>query len=334
MKKVYTYIIFLSLINAVMLRAQSISYDYVKNDPFDIKNFSFAIDPFFVDANGHNGYSFGWGLRAEHMMGKRLLMNLDMRTGFGTNHFRRSNKNTRNYFNLEGGLGLVFVNRVKVKNVPIILSQSTSGNIRTTLSIKGGVPAKSRLIVALRGGIINYVNTLDFKNLEDSLLTIDGMPYSQARNSYVFKDSSGATVKDIPGVGGISMMTVYGGLQFRTIRDLVIDVAGYGRRGNTLYSDFYVDVLFAPVINLRDLRSNGEKYDVKYGRMSHFGWRLGWFWRKPKEQGFSFKFEVGSRPGFKTPSNVSFPVNKKNLYCMLTMGLYIPMKVKPMYEGE
>lgn len=334
MKKIYTYIVALILVSTTLTKAQSISYNYLRNDPFDIKNFSFAIDPLFVDINGHNSYAFGWGLRAEHMMGKRLLLNADMRTGFGTNQFRRSNKNTRNYFNMEGGAGLIFVNRVKTRNVPIILSQSTSGNTRTTVSIRGGVPAKCRLIVALRGGVISYVNTLDYKNLNDSLLTINGVPYKNAKDSYVFKDSSGAKVQDIPQIGGISMMTVYAGLQFRTIRDLVIDVSGYGTRGNVRYSDFFIDVLFAPVINLRDLRSNGFKYDVQYEKMSHFGWRLGWFWRKPKDQGFSAKLEIGSRPGFKAPSNVNVPINKKNLYCALTFGLYIPLKIKPMYEGE
>jgi hypothetical protein len=335
MKKIYTLLFAGFLIGNYIVKAQSISYDYVRNDPFDIKNLTFAIDPFFVDVNGHNSYSFGWGIRAEHMMGKRLLANFDARFGFGTNLYRKSNDNTRNYFNMEGGLGLIFVNRVKTKNVPIILSSSTSGNIKTTLSIKGGVPAKCRLIVALRGGFSQYTNTLDYKNLTDTLLTVNGVPYKTAKDSYIFKDSSGAAVANIPQVGGISILSVYGGLQFRSIRNLIIDVAGYGQRGNIVYSDFYVDVLFAPLVGIKDFKNtDGTRYDVKYDEISRLGWRLGWFWRKPKDQGFSWKFEFGSRPGFKAPKNVSVPVNKKNLYAMVTFGLYIPLKIKPVYDGE
>ena len=334
-KHIYSFILAFLLINTGLTKAQSISYDYVRNDPFDIKNFSFAIDPFFIDVNGHNSYAFGWGLRAEHMMGKRLLANFDMRTGFGTNLYRKSNDNTRNYFNMEGGLGLIFFNKTRVRNVPIILSQSTSGNTRTTVSIKGGVPAKSRLIVALRGGFQQYTNTLDYKNFVDTLLTVNGMPYKTAKDSYVFKDISGTTVQDIAQVGGIAITSLYAGLQFRTIRDLVIDVSGYGTRSNIRYSDFYIDVLFAPVIAVRDFKNtDGTKYEVKYDQMSRLGWRIGWFWRKPKDQGFSAKFEFGSRPGFKAPKDVNIPVNKKNLYATITFGLYIPLKIKPVYEGE
>lgn len=336
MTKLYTYLLITILcLCSGLIKAQSISYDYVKNDPYDYKNLTVAIDPFFVDVNGHNSYAFGWGIRAEHMMGKLLLANFDTRIGFGTNLYRRSNNNTRNYFNMEGGLGLIFVNRVKSRNVPIILSQSTSGNIKTTLSIKGGVPAKCWLIVALRGGFQQYTNTLDYKNLSDTLLTVNGMPYKTAKDSYIFKDSSGATVQNIPQIGGIAITSIYAGIQFRSIRNLIIDVSGYGNRSSITYSDVFVDVLFSPMIGIKNFENtDGTKYDVKYNQLSRLGWRVGWFWRKPKDQGFSCKFEFGSRPGFKAPSNVNVPVNRKNLYAMLTFGLYIPLKINPIYQGE
>ena len=341
MKKT-TYILILAFLTAFMvnLKAQSVSYTYVKNNPYDIKNFTFAIDPLFIDVNGHNGYAFGWGMRAEYMMGKILLVNFDNRIGFGTKDYRKSNENTRNYFNMEGGLGLIFYNKARTRNVPIILSQTTSGNTKTTVSIHGGVPAKCRLIVALRGGFQQYTNTLNYKNLNDSLLTFNGLPYKKAQDdkSYVFTDTVnkvGGKSAIIDQLGGIASTSIYAGLQFRTIRDLVIDVSGYGYRSNVRYSDFYIDVLFAPIVKIKDFKnSDGTNYTVKYGEMSHLGWRLGWFWRKPKDQGFSAKFEIGSRPGFKTPAGTSVPVNKKNLYCMLTFGLYIPLKIKPMYTGE
>lgn len=330
--KLYTLITLLSL-SAAMLRAQSLNWTVEHDDPFDIKNFSASIDPLFIDMNGHNSYSFGWGLRGEYMMGKRILANVDMRTGFGTNLYRKSNENTRNYYTLEGGLGFAFVNRMKVKNVPIILSQTTSGNTRTTYYIRGGVPAKCRLIVAVRGGFSQYTNSLNYEKLPDSLLTFGGTTYKEAKEKGIFRDTT-AGGTDIPQVGGIALTTIYGGIQFRSIRNLLIDVEGWGMRGNITYSDFFVDVLFAPVIGLKDFQSNGERFDVKYKDLSHFGWRIGWFMRKPKEQGFSFKLEAGSRPGFKAPENTSIPVNPRNLYCMVTFGLYIPLKIKPMYEGD
>lgn len=334
MKKIYTYILALVVLNTALTRAQSISYNYVRNDPYNIKNLTFSIDPFFIDVNGHNGYAFGWGARAEHMMGKRLLLNFDMRTGFGTNLYRKSNKNTRNYFAMEGGLGLILSNKMKMRNLRIVLSESTSGNVKTTTTISGGVPAKCRLIVALRGGFMQYTNTLDYKNLDDSLLTVGGKPYAQAKSDRVFVDSvSGPARVEVPQVGGIAMVAFYGGFQFRKIWDLVIDVSGYGQRSNMRYSDFYIDVMFAPLVGIKDFKNtDGTKYNVKYNGISHIGYRMGWFIRKPKDQGFSFKFEVGSRPGFKAAKDKY--INGKNLYAMLTFGLYIPLKIKPIYTGE
>ena len=324
-----------SILSVPFLTAQDLSYKYVKDDPFDIKNFSAAIDPIFVDINGHNGYAFGWGARAEHMMGKRLLANFDVRTGFGTNLYRKSNDNTRNYFNMEGGIGFVFVNRVKTKNVPIILSQSTSGNTRTTRYIKGGVPAKCRLIVALRGGFGQYTNSLNYEKLPDSLLMMNDITYKQAKNGQVFKDTVSSIRGDIAQVGGIAITSFYAGLQFRKIRNMIIDVDGWGYRGNVMYSDFYVDVLFAPVVGIKNFENpDGTVYDVKYKDVTRLGWRLGWFMRKPKDQGFSLKLEVGSRPGFKTLKNTNVPLNGRNMYCMMTFGLYIPFKFQPMYTGD
>jgi hypothetical protein len=350
MKKIlYTLSIACLSLVSVNLKAQMVSYSYVRNNPFDIKNFSASIDPLFADINAHNGYSFGWALRGEYMMGKRLFLNFDSRMGFGTNHYRKSNENTKNYFVMDGGLGLIFSNKVHNRRVRVILSQSTSGNVRTTTSIS--VPAKVRTIVGLRGGFMQYNNTLkyDNKNIADSLLMFSGaghtFSYKQAKadSGMIFKEVhtttdgtvTTTTTKDVDQLGGISMVSLYGGLQFRTIRDLLVDVEGYGYRGNSVYQDFFIDVLFAPVVKIKDYSNpDGRTYDVKYDKVSHFGWRLGWFWRKPKDQGFSAKFEFGSRPGFKAPSNTSIPVNPANLYAAISFGLYIPLNIKPVYHGE
>lgn len=317
------------------LKSQSINYTYLHDDPFDMKNFSFALDPMWMEANGHNGYAFGWGLRAEHMMGKRFLANVDFRTGFGTNLYRKSNDNTRNYFNTEGGLGLIFYNKMRRKNVPIILSQTTSGNTKTTYYIKGGVPANCRLIVALRGGMGEYANSINYDKMNDTLFSVGGETYKSAVAGKTFVDTTGKANLTVSHVGGIAITSFYGGIQFRNIRNLLIDVDGWGVRGNIIYSDFYIDLLFAPIIGLKDFTNpDGTVYKVDYSEKARLGWRFGWFARKPKDQGFSIKFEVGSRPGFKAPKNTSVPLNKQNLYGMFTFGLYIPFKIQPMYSGE
>ena len=115
------------------------------------------------------------------------------------------------------------------------------------------------------------------------------------------------------------------------IGDGIARVAGLS---NIRYSDFFIDVMYAPIFHLTDFKSNGVTYNVKYDKTTSFGWRIGGFSRHPKEQGFSFKWELGSRPGFKSDPSKSVPVNVKNMYFMMTMGLYVPLKVKPIYMGD
>src|SRR4051812_4341260 len=106
-KYIHTLMIAAAVSVALRSNAQSVNYRYVRNDPFDIKNFSAGIDALWGEVNAHSGYAFGWGLRAEYMMGKTLLANFDMRMGFGTNHYKASNENTTNYFSMEGGIGFI-----------------------------------------------------------------------------------------------------------------------------------------------------------------------------------------------------------------------------------
>jgi hypothetical protein len=348
----------LSLFAALNINAQSVTYKYVRNDPFDIKNFSGGIDALWCDLNSHST-AFGWGVRAEYMMGKSLLFNFDARFGFATLDYRKSNDNTTNYFAMEGGVGFIFANSTRTRNVPIVLSTQRVGNTQITTSIRGGVPAKVRLLVALRAGILQYNNSLDYSSFADSM-----------ENRVVFKDGNGevrlkaansasnsvfnyvtdigapsgsVTTQTIDKVGTINMTCIYAGLNFRSIRNLLIDVDGYGMRGNIRYMDFYIDAIIAPVLVLSDFsvednlggaKVNKRTYSVEYTETTSLGWRMGFFMRKPKDQGFSWKIEWGSRPGFKSLENSSVPLNWKNVYFMATAGLYIPLKIKPMYTGE
>jgi hypothetical protein len=348
---IHTLSIALAVFASMHMNAQSVTYKYVRNDPFDIKNFSGGIDAMWCELNNHNGAAFGWGLRAEYMMGKSMLFNFDTRIGFGTSYYRLSNENTTNYFCMEGGVGFIFANSARNRNVPILLSTQRVGNYQYSTYIRGGVPAKVRLIAALRLGIYQYNNTLVYSDVGmvdgfyDSLLTFKDASgteydYKKARDQekvFEYKQDTGAKAPTfkVDQYGSINMTCIYGGIQLRTIRNLLIDVDGYGYRGNIRYGDWFLDVIFAPVLLLSDFsRPDGVTYSVSYQEKSSLGWRMGWFYRKPKDQGISWKFEFGARPGFKSYANSSIPLNGRNLYAMFTMGLYVPLKIKPMYTGE
>lgn len=329
MKKIiYTLQLFALTFVATNLSAQSVTYRVTKNDAYDIKNFSLAIDPCFVDVNGQNGYSFGWGLRADYLMGKRLQLNVDFRNGFGTKGYKIGDDNTRNYFYFEGAAGLTLSHKTRTRNLKIILSQSSHSSggytYTSTVSIKGGVPGQVRSFIMLHGGVYQMGNSLNYANLKDTLVKFKGNGHE-----FTYKDSAAKASS----YGAYASTAIFGGFNFKTIRQLILDVDGYGVRGNVAYSDFFIDGIFAPVLLIKDYKMNGKTYDVSYGKTSYLGWRVGYCLRKPKDQGFSLKFEFGQRPGYRAPDNKS-AINLQNWYCMFTYGLYIPLKVKPVAHEE
>jgi hypothetical protein len=341
--KTKIYLLALLFASVAGMKAQSVTYRITKDDPYDIKNFSLAIDPLFMDISGQNGFSGGWGLRADYLMGKRLQANFDMRNAFGTvgHDVKDPYNNTRNYFYMEGALGLVLSHREVSKNVPIILSQSTSGNYRYTVSISGGVPATMRKMIMLRGGVYQMTNTINLKGLADSLTYFDPKSGGEKR-TLAAMDSLGflnGTKKDAK-YGGFASTAIFGGFNFKTICQLYLDVDGYGERGNIRYNDFFIDGIFAPVVTLKNyttIDTTGTdtkiEYDIKSKDKRMFGWRMGWVYRKPKDQGFSMKFEFGQRPGYKMYDSNGKESYLKGMYAMFTFGLYIPLKVQPFYGG-
>lgn len=330
--KTMKYLLSILLIAIIFeANAQKITYSIEEDDPYDIKNFSLAIDPLFMDVNAQNMFTAGWGLRADYLMSNKIQGNFDFRTGYATGGYSPDNENNRNYFYTEGALGLVLKDSERKRNVRIILSQSTSGNTTTTISIAGGVPATIRRMILLRGGVYYMNNAIKFSQLNDSITVFEsgGTKYTSRdtviSNTLVNSTEAGNT----NGFGGFNSVALFVGVDFKKIIQLFVDVDGWGGRANRQYVDFFVDGIFSPVVTLKKFNSNGTEYKVTNKDKRLFGWRMGWSYRQPYDQSFSFRFELGQRPDFIHPGS-----KLSGYYCMLTWGLYIPMKIGKLYVPE
>ena len=322
MKKI-TYILFFLLIAAgsVKVTAQSVTYRITDDDPYDIKNFSLAIDPLFCDINAQNAFSAGWGLRADYLLGKSLQFNFDFRTAYATTGYNPDNENNRNFFYTEGGLGIVLSHKEKRKNVAIVLSSTQSGNTRTTISIAGGVPATIRKMVMFHGGVYSMTNAIKFSNLSDSLTYFEnGSDKLMLKDTAISNHTSGSTEN---GYGGVASQAIFAGFNFKRIVQLYVDVDGWGTRSNRRYTDFFIDGIFSPVLTLKNFTTNNKEYKVTSKDKRLFGWRMGWIYRDPYNQGVSLRFEFGQRPDLMLASNTKMT----GFFCMFTWGMYIPLKV-------
>lgn len=323
MKK-FIYITLMLLPALATLDAQTVSYKITKDDPYDIKNLTIAIDPLFVDLNGMNTISAGWGARAEITAGRKFTASFDFRNGFGTTGFDPDDKNTRNYSAFEGKVGLVLSDKSRSTNFRIILSQSSysSGGYTYTNTKYFMCPGTSRSAIVFNAGLYQLNNNYNYKNHQFDSTKNKGVLFERDGREVRKGDSLWNAWSLDSKYGGFSSMAITAGFTFRTIHNLFVDVDGWGPRANSIFSDFYIDAMFAPAISLKDYTfENGEKWKVKAENKRAFGWRMGWFVRRPKNQGFSQKFEFGQRPGVRTEKYLN------SCYMMYTFGLYIPLKI-------
>jgi hypothetical protein len=326
MKKLI-YLSLLILPAMVELNAQTVTYKVTKDDPYDIKNLTISVDPLFLDVNGMNGVSAGWGARAEYTGGRKFTASFDFRNGFGTMGFDPDSNNTRNYMAFEGKVGLTLSDKSRATNFRIILEKSSysSGGYTYTTTRYFMCPGTTRSTITFNAGMYNLNNNFKYKNgstnedsstVKDILFEKDGKEVRRGDSLWKAWDLSSK-------YGGFSSISVTAGFTFRKIHNLFVDVDGWGPRSNSILSDFYIDAMFAPVISLKDYTfgTSGDKWKVKAEGKRAIGWRMGWFIRRPKNQGFSQKFELGQRPGIKTEKYLT------GCYMMYTFGLYIPLKV-------
>jgi hypothetical protein len=322
MKKLL-YISLFALSALANLKGQTVSYRITEDDPHDIKNLTIAVDPMFVDANFQNGYSAGWGLRAEYTYGKKITASFDFRNAFGTNGFDPDSNNTRNYSAFEGKIGYVLSDKSRSTNFRIILSQSSysSGGYTYTSTKSFMCPGTARNSVVFNAGIVQINNNFKYGDSANNA----GFTFKSSSRTVKTGDSLWKAYNFSNKYGGFSMISLTAGFTFRKIHNLFVDVDGYGPRANSVFSDFYIDFMFAPVMTMKNYKydRSGENFDVKAEKKRAIGWRMGWFIRRPKNQGFSQKFEFGQRPGISTPKYL------QGCYMMYTFGLYIPLKIGP-----
>ena len=116
---------------------------------------------------------------------------------------------------------------------------------------------------------------------------------------YVFDGITFETVNYV-----VNSYGVYAGLDFKTIRDLVIHTPEYGTKKTKKISNVYMDVLFAPSMvytlkpNLHQTSTFANAdINISENKRNMLGWRLGWQYVFNTTVGFNMKTEVGMQPG-------------------------------------
>ncbi|MDZ4758937.1 MAG: hypothetical protein SGJ10_12470 [Bacteroidota bacterium] len=320
MKKVFLPFLLLTCL-VFAASSQTITYK-VKSDNADPKPASLSLEPFYMDY-WTGDLSMGYSVRADVTLLNRFQIKADFRRSY-LDIFLNDKLDGRKRTWTEIGGALLFVNRTKDANIRVVLSSSTSysGSYKTTYTKSISVPGTVRKQIGLRAGLLNISS-----------------PFSASRNTSnasgetpLYYTMKGDTTRKSVNVAQMNLIgTIHAGLDFNKIYDLIIYADGYGRRRAAMYSNFYIDGIFAPVIGLKTVDSalsNNPNYDGLHSdTYKRFGWRAGWIIRYPRSVFLAYKMEFGGMPGIKTGK-------WSNGYFVMTMGINIPMSIKALEKKK
>jgi len=317
--KIKCLTLFLGCFFGTQIHAQNVKYRIISDDPYDIKPVSLSLEPLYMDLNLPN-LAMGWSVRAEVLFLKRM----ELRASYRRSYFDLAKldadglpakKGIKNQWLGEASFAFFLTDRTKKKSMQVVLSQTSSGKYTYTRSIS--VPGTKRNMFGIRGGAYHMFNPMNLGSDQHGF----------------YKLENEADASDVLEKENISSMyntsSLFGGIQFKTIKNLFVTADGYGTRSHSSFNDFYIDVLFAPILGFQDVQhADGRifKVNMESSHVKRIGWRCGWVMRRPESVWLSYKVELGARPGFATKRGLS--LENETIYMMFTVGMNIPMRIK------
>jgi len=314
-KKVVLSTLLITLVSVAW--AQNVSYKIIENDP-DKRNLFIHLNPFNVQAYVPN-ITIGYNIQATWLAAKHFQFQVDYRKAYldGNATGVYSPTGLKKSSQLEIGGAFNLSNRIKNKYHKVVLRSSTSGKYTYTSSIM--VLGNARKIVSLRGGFLtffcNHKIDNDFTKKADGMQgkTLDGT-VSYLRDSINFEPIN-FTARSVG---------IYGGIDFKTIKQLIVNADGYGTKSSKVANNFYLDVLFTPVVkyeikpNSSQASYNNVDINIDENKRKVLGWRFGWQYTLNQPCGFNAKMEIGQQPG----------LEGKSFFMTFGFGMTIGLKTK------
>lgn len=271
MKKIFTLFMFISTVS-FLSHAQDLEYITVSDDPGKaVSSVYVGLEPIFFDVNGTNLFAMGWGLYGHYHIKQDLMFQARMQTPYWrgildvANGSTMSDRKSGSLFNDYNPKQLMYIDlnaslkllRNDRPNRPVTIPLGNGGEINNYID---GAFATKRYQVMARGGIL-------------------------MRNSTVMLESAPAEAN----WGGkkytnMSSTSVYVGASINKMWELVADITELeiGRKIARMHKSYYADIMFAPVLNLRDLEKGGVKVPIEgdnldggYLKKNRLGIRIG-----------------------------------------------------------
>lgn len=308
-----------------MLKAQSVSYKVVENDP-DKRNLSIHLNPF--NAQGYMAdITIGYNVQAVWLANRLFQANVDYRKAYldinADGVFSPEGLKKSSQMELGGAFNLT--SALKGANYRIVLSSYSTGKYRYTTSMN--VRGEARKIFSVRGGFISYLSNHKIDNdISKKFEEGDIKGKTSDGNVRYFRDTINfETINYTARTTGF-----YAGIDFKSIRHMIVNVDGYGNRSNKADNNFYFDLMFTPLVKY-DLKTNSKQsafedvdINISDNKRKMLGWRFGWLYTFKQTVGFNAKMEIGQQPG----------VPKESFFITCGFGMTIGLKTKLLNLGK
>jgi drug/metabolite transporter superfamily protein YnfA len=292
--------------------AKTLTYEELYDNPYDINKLFIHLQPVYGEMFATNS-TVGMGLEAQYYMKNVADFKASARTAYSkkfdlmreaatNNSTVDNNPRSYNYYDLVGTYHII--DREEDSETKFILySKRYKGDKwAATVPLHTVIPTKMRRIYGARLGGMYYTSSLNYDRImEKQGVTIynqGGVPIGEDESVY----------------GDLSVAGIFLGGSMTLIKNVAVQPDKiYGTLVNDLIFTAYLDIAFAPVINIDDIYLDNDVYSSETLSKSMIGFRAGFDGKFNREISWGYNGEIGYRPGLKKSGlyvlvKISFPV--------------------------
>lgn len=279
---------------------QDLEYETVSDDPGKaVSSLYIGLEPMFFDMNGTNLLAMGFGGYAHYHIKQDLMFQARFQTPYWKGILDMANAQTMSdrkegnlfndynpkqliYFDLNASYKLLRNDR---PHRPVTIPLGNGGEINNYID---GAFATKRYQVMARAGIL----------MRNSTVILDKKPAAA--------DWSGGKAYT-----NLTSTSIYAGVSLNKMWELVANITELeiGRKIARMHKSYYADVMFAPVLDLKDLQKNGKVVPIEgddlaagYLKKNRLGIRIG-VANMPEYKNNLTGWELGIFPSFVSEKN-------------------------------
>jgi hypothetical protein len=283
---------------------ESLKYETVYDDPYDINKLYILIHPLYGEVFSTNT-NIGFGLGLDYYLKEVIDFQLEFRTPYSKStdfihDAARKNNDALNtperFYFIELGLNYHVVDRKESSKSEFVLYSKNFQQYnrwKTMVPESIFVPTNIRRIIGVRLGGTAYQSAFDFNKVIDN----------QGKS---LSDISLSDINQLSFYSNIKSQGFYIGSSMELIKNIAINFEDlYDQNANDLIFTFFLDLLINPFITIEDIsylsepEMQVETISAEIIDTNMLGFRGGIKGKYNRSIGFSYSVEIGMRPGIK-----------------------------------